>query len=364
MDKLKKPEYLKKYIKETHWIFAAFVILNYPFRWLAYILDKVAFLKILEYVSLLGVITAVYFYISESGERLKARHYQAWQVINSAQGKPGNGGRSDALRDLYNDGVSLANIDLSLATIPGISLKNAHLMQANLSGANLEDANFSGADLGSANFSGANLRQANFSGAKLSPDGIVVQWNRGVHPRVWNVSGAPPVNFSKAKLPGANLSKAHLSFADLSGAILWQVNLSGAIFCDANFSGADLFHANLSGADALLANFSGAKLFEANLSGINIEEANFSGAYLSLANLSDANLYKANLSEADLYRADINSIKNYRMIIDINNANIYGVKNAPDGFIEWAKEHGALSIENRLEWERMLNKGNYYETKK
>src|SRR5262245_44519680 len=39
--------------------------------------------------------------------------YQAWQVVNSAQGKGGSGGRIEALRDLLGNDVSLAGINLT-----------------------------------------------------------------------------------------------------------------------------------------------------------------------------------------------------------------------------------------------------------
>jgi hypothetical protein len=32
-------------------------------------------------------------------------------------------------------------------------------------------------------------------------------------------------------------------------------------------------------------------------------------------------------------------------VASLKNANIYGVKNAPEGFIAWAKQHGAVQTE-------------------
>lgn len=71
-------------------------------------LVQLAFFEILEYggrLSLLvSFIVGVYFYVTEADERRmqaayqrKAKHYQAWQVISAAQGKPGSGGRMEAL---------------------------------------------------------------------------------------------------------------------------------------------------------------------------------------------------------------------------------------------------------------------------
>ena len=104
--------------------------------------------------------------------------YQAWQVINSAQGKGGSGGRIEALGDLLQNGISLAGINLDGAWLESVelpranlmrsSLQNTNLTHANLAGANLEGADLRGAILITANLSGANLRGANVAGARLS----------------------------------------------------------------------------------------------------------------------------------------------------------------------------------------------------
>ena len=105
-------------------------------------------------------------------------NYQAWQVINSAQGKGGSGGRLEALRDLLANRVSLAGINLDDAWLEGAqltggtmtrgSLQRANLAHATLAGANLEGADLSGANLVGANLAGAYLKGANLAGARLS----------------------------------------------------------------------------------------------------------------------------------------------------------------------------------------------------
>ncbi len=105
-------------------------------------------------------------------------NYQAWQVINSAQGKGGSGGRIEALGDLLRNGVSLAGIRLDDAWLEEVqlprarlvrgSLRGANLTRANLAGANLEGADLTDADLLAADLTGANLRGATLSGARLS----------------------------------------------------------------------------------------------------------------------------------------------------------------------------------------------------
>ena len=122
--------------------------MQYQMEWCAYLLNNWTFLEVLEYLSSFGVLVAVLFYFAESGDRLKQKHYQAWQVINTAQGKGGNGGRIDALQELNRDGVPLVGVDLSMAFLQGIQLKRVNLSRANLAGADARKAEMPGANLG------------------------------------------------------------------------------------------------------------------------------------------------------------------------------------------------------------------------
>ena len=49
----------------------------------------------------------------EAQDQRKEKHYRAWQIINSAQGKGGSGGRIQALEELNREGVSLDGVNLS-----------------------------------------------------------------------------------------------------------------------------------------------------------------------------------------------------------------------------------------------------------
>lgn len=107
----------------------------------------------------------------------KAANYQAWQVVNSAFGKGGSGGRVDALQDLVANNVSLAGVKLDGAWLEGVALPSALLHHASLretvlvgadfGQANLERADLSGSQLEGASFRGAFLRRANLAGASL-----------------------------------------------------------------------------------------------------------------------------------------------------------------------------------------------------
>ena len=84
---------------------------------------------------------------------------------------------------------------------------------------------------------------------------------------------------------------------------------------------------------------------------VDLTDANLGHASLRGTKLLKANLKGVNLEGADLRGADLSSVKNWREIVNMSVANVFGVLNAPDGFIEWAiREMGAVSIESDEEW--------------
>jgi len=173
-------------------IFLPFHALEWSLQWSAYYLSRWALLEVLEYLSVLSVLVAVIFYFTESGDRRKQKHYQAWQVINTAQGKGGSGGRIEALQELNLDHVPLVGVNAAGAFLQGIQLSGANLLRANLEACDLRDSNLHAIDLRYAALAWANFGQA---------------------------------NLGRAKLEGADLSNADLTDADLSGADLRDVNL-------------------------------------------------------------------------------------------------------------------------------------------
>jgi hypothetical protein len=177
-------------------------------EWTAYGLSRWSFLEVLEYLGSLSVLIGVIFYFSESGDRVKQRHYQAWQVINTAQGKGGSGGRIEALQELNADKVPLVGVDASAAFLQGVHLEHANLLRADLSAADLRGSALDSARLDYANLHFANFRGSNLEGAVLSNA---------------NMSDADLVgaNLDGAKLDGADLSSADLRNADLNS-IAWQ----------------------------------------------------------------------------------------------------------------------------------------------
>ena len=224
-----------------------FVALEWVFAWIAFLLSNWAFLQVLDYLGILSILVAVFFYFHDSENRIKQRHYQAWQVINTAQGKGGSGGRIEALQELNHDGVPLVGVDVSGAFLRGVRLGRARLLRSNFSAADVRNSDFKDAELQDSDLHSANFRHSTFQNASL----LRVQMD------------------------------------------------------DADFEGADFSHADLSDAS----------LDDADLRFVSLASTNWSG---------------------------IRSIKG---------ANVFGVRNAPDGFVDWALRHGAVQMQGDEQWE-------------
>jgi hypothetical protein len=179
-----------------------FFTLEWCWDWAAWALNNWAFVEVLERLGSFSVLVAVVFYFAESGKRTRQGHYQAWQVINTAQGKGGSGGRLEALQQLNADDVPLIGVDVSGAFLQGVRLDGAKLLRSNLQAADVRESSFRRADLENSNLRAANFRKADLSGAHLTNSTLI-----------------------DADFWGANLSAADLSGADLSGADLRYTDL-------------------------------------------------------------------------------------------------------------------------------------------
>jgi hypothetical protein len=187
----------------------------YPFRtsnwlleWIAWALGGWVFLEVLEYLSMFSVLVAVILYFSESGDRIKQRHYQAWQVIDAAQGKGGNGGRIEAMQELNHDGVSLVGIQADNAFLFGIHLQGGQLDRCDMNSSDLRDSVFDRTTLTFCNLQSANFRGASLSNADLTDADLADS----------DLTGA---NLTHANLARADLSRVDLRNADLR-AIAWR----------------------------------------------------------------------------------------------------------------------------------------------
>jgi hypothetical protein len=229
-----------------------FFAVEWVSNWLSYLLGNWAFLEVLEYLGTFSILLGVILYFAESGDRDKQKHYQAWQVINTAQGKGGSGGRKEALQELAADRIDLVGVDVSDAFLQGVRLPRANLARATLRGADLRAGVFERADLEYADLTSANVRNGSFA----------------------------------------------------------KANLQYAVFADGDLNGCDL---------------------------------------------SEADCEDADFSRSDLRNCELKNLK-WKEIKDLKLANVFGVKDAPEGFMAWAIQHGAVAIESDAEWAAAIEK--------
>lgn len=228
-----------------------FVKCEWYLEWLAWILGNWALVEVLEYLGTFSLLIAVIFYFSESGDRIRQRHYAAWSVINAAQGKGGSGGRIEALEELNRDHVALTGLDASLAFLQGVRLPSAQLSRCSFQAADLRQGSFRRADLTFCNLRSANFRNTDFDHAHLAD----------------------------AALNDADLNGASLAFADLN---------------------------------------------------------------------------RADLTNADLRNTDLRNVQG-KDLASVRLANLYGARNAPPGFLDYALAHGAVSLQSDDQWTALQN---------
>ena len=261
--------------------------LSAKLEWLARWLNNSALVSILGKLTALSILWVAIQYVFNADERRRQRHYQAWQVINSATAIRGSGGRIDALQELNHDHVNLAGIDLSESWLRGI-----HLPHAELAGALLDTT-----DLDSAYLAHANLDRA---------------------------------QLQRASLRLAILDDANLHIVNAHHSLFVRTCLRRAIMDRALFTGAQFVAAVLDGADLRFAILQAADFDFASLKNADLGQADVAGAWFRFADLEGARLA---------------FLRNWRSVASLAGANIAGVESAPPGFIAWAVDTmGAVEL--------------------
>lgn len=171
-------------------------------------------------------------------------------------------------------------------------------------------------------------------------------------------------NLSKSRMAGTCLVEARLNQADLQGCKLEKANLEGATLTGANLHSAELPEAKMFRADATAANLSMAIMRLAFLQQARLRSAKLVGAFLWGADIDSADLREANLEGAgfenakmsgvNLVGADLRGIQGWESIVDIKFTNIFGVRNPPESFVDWALENGALEMESTADWRKAV----------
>jgi uncharacterized protein YjbI with pentapeptide repeats len=140
---------------------------------------------------------------------------------------------------------SFANVNLSGASLTGVSITNTTFASANLNGSNMTNAVITNANFGNANLSGVSLTGAIITGATFTA-----------------------VSLTNADLSGAVASNTVFTGADLSGARLTRVDASGSSFANASLSNVDLTGANITNTNFTNTNIKGANITDVSFSDV------------------------------------------------------------------------------------------------
>jgi BTB/POZ domain-containing protein KCTD9 len=164
-----------------------------------------------------------------------------------------------------------------------------------------------------------------------------------------------------------SLENLYLDDAEMNGIDLRGALLDGSRMARAKLQRADLgcrgkrcsrlVKAELPGAILTEARLEGADMSRANMEGVVLLRACLRGATLRRAHLANAVLDSTNLGEADLREADLKDLSDGWHSIDLADANIYGVKNPPAGFVVWARDTmGAIDQPSDSAWRQQRDK--------
>ncbi|WP_196387773.1 pentapeptide repeat-containing protein [Vibrio cidicii] len=123
--------------------------------------------------------------------------------------------------------------------------------------------------------------------------------------------------------------------------------------------GVNLDSALLSSIQVNQIDFRKSVLVDANASNAIITYSSFKGVKLDRSNFSNSKLLGSDFSQAsmfamDLTGADLSGIKWDKDTV-ITYANIHDVKNAPEGFYDWAIDNGALDEPNKEVWHKKVD---------
>ena len=125
----------------------------------------------------------------------------------------------------------------------------------------------------------------------------------------------------------------------------------------ADFSLSCLNNSNFINANCRCVNFIGTHLIEVNFNNANLSFADFNirNTFVSQSIdnfpheldylptfLNGSNFKNAILNNANFIGSNLDNIVNWKEIKSIKGANITGIKNAPEGFREWALANGAI----------------------
>jgi uncharacterized protein YjbI with pentapeptide repeats len=217
----------------------------------------------------MAIIVTIVSYFWEASDRTKARHYQAWQLIDLARGGPGDGGRRTALEDLVRDGVSLEGVDLSRANLDKLDLRSAQLGEAIFTQSSLNNTKLQckgGVSqpfdflhpyipcrhtvLSGATFLNSRMYSTNFNGAAIY--GAKFAQDDTLSPKQdYRDCIIASASFDKTRLQGTTFINCKIGDTTFENAILFKVSFVGGTLVRLDFTESLLEDVSIDGTEIL-----------------------------------------------------------------------------------------------------------------
>jgi uncharacterized protein YjbI with pentapeptide repeats len=212
--------------------------------------------------------------LSEKNLRQRNAIFQAWQIINSNEGKAGEGGRSLALEQLlkYKENIS------------GISLENAYLKQININNCVLEKINFMNGKFAKSHFINDSFVLCDFTGSQLE---------KGIFDNVQYVNS----NLNKTRFVMSNFNYCTINNcnsekeASFYSSSIMNTTISDSIFLDAYFDNANIDKTYFISTDLSLSRFRRCKISNSTIKKIKAIQSDFSLSQLINLNIDNSCIF-------------------------------------------------------------------------
>jgi len=154
--------------------------------------------------------------------------------------------------------------------------------------------------------------------------------------KIYDAATHPRVKSESIRTLLALNQKTLLHDAPLDGIVVENVEMDYVSFVGSSMKGSSLMSSRMK-----YGFFRGSDLTGANLAHSDLTGTLWSGANLTDADLTKANIEDANMLGVSLVRADLNGVNNWQSAY-FKDANIYGIKDPPEGFRDYALSQGAV----------------------
>jgi uncharacterized protein YjbI with pentapeptide repeats len=258
------------------------------------------------------------------------------------------------------------DVRMNYSDITGACFQNSVFQNTRMNYADLAEANFHGSSFARSSLIGSNLQNTVLYGVQAQGSRFDSAELRGTDMKMGDFSeavfrGASLIdvelngtNFTSADLRvknflprGGAAKNLYFTFANFASEGSNRVFLGECDFSGSDFASATMQKVALDGSRLI-----GSSLLHAHLEDASLWSTDLSGADLTEAHLDRANVLFAKFLMADLSGASLKDIKNWRRA-DFTLANIYGVRNAPEGFQAFALNEGAVSLPAE-QWDALI----------